>query len=223
MRASNTPVVSVSTRGGPFEGVSAAAVRRRAEKMLGHLGLRDVELSIGLVDDAAIHELNRGFRQKDKPTDVLAFPMLDALPRTPGRKPKRGEPKAPELGEVTGLLGDVIISIETAERQARENNRPLGEELTMLLAHGLLHLLGFDHMTNAEERAMTEATRELEQAAATRTASIGPGERRPKSSPAALKTKGAEGKKAAAAPRKSRAGEQTGTKAGTKKARPAGR
>ncbi|HLM73462.1 MAG TPA: rRNA maturation RNase YbeY, partial [Polyangiaceae bacterium] len=189
----------------------------RAEKMLGHLGLREVELSIGLVDDAAIHELNRSFRKKDKPTDVLAFPMLDALPTTPGRKAKRGEPRAPELREVTGLLGDVIISIETAERQARENNRPLGEELTMLLAHGLLHLLGFDHMTDAEERAMTEATRELEQAAATRTTATRPGERRPKSSPAArktLKAKGAEGKAAAAAPRKSRAVKQTKSKRG---------
>jgi probable rRNA maturation factor len=71
---------------------------------------------------------------------------------------------------VTGLLGDVIISIETAERQARENDRPLSEELTMLLAHGLLHLLGYDHLTDAEERAMTEATRELEKAAASRAA-----------------------------------------------------
>lgn len=183
----SAPIVSVSTRGGPFEGVSVAMVRRRAEKMLGHLGLRDVELSIGLVDDAAIHELNRSFRRKNKPTDVLAFPMLDALPKTPGRRAKRGEPKAPELVEVTGLLGDVIISIETAERQARENQRPLADELTMLLAHGLLHLLGFDHLTDAEERAMTEATRDLEQAAAARTARTATtartGERRPKSPP----------------------------------------
>ena len=180
------PIVSVSTKGGPFEGVSAAAVRRRAEKMLDHLGLQDVELSIGLVNDAAIHELNRSFRKKDKPTDVLAFPMLDELPATPGRKAKRAaKTKGPEVRELTGLLGDVIISIETAERQARENDRPLADELTMLLAHGLLHLLGFDHLTDAEERAMTEATRDLERAAVTRTAKTtktGPGGRRPKSS-----------------------------------------
>lgn len=162
------PVVSVSTRGGPFEGASAAAVRRRAEKMLEHLGLKHVELSIGLVTDEAIHELNRSFRKKDKPTDVLAFPMLDALPRTPGRKARRGEARAPEISEVTGLLGDVIISIETARRQAEENKRPLGDELTMLLAHGLLHLLGYDHQTDAEEREMNEATRALEGAATSR-------------------------------------------------------
>jgi probable rRNA maturation factor len=176
------PVVSVSTRGGPFEGVSAAGMRRRAEKMLAHLGLKHVELSIGLVDNEAIHELNRSFRQKDKPTDVLAFPMLDALPRTPGRKAKRGEPqdRAPELGEVTGLLGDVIISIETARRQAEENSRPLLEELTMLLAHGLLHLLGYDHQTDAEERAMNEATRDLERAAAARGGATRAAEQAPK-------------------------------------------
>lgn len=169
------PVVSVSTRGGPFEGVSPAGVRRRAEKMVARLGMKGVELSIGLVDDAAIHELNRSFRHKDKPTDVLAFPMLDALPKAPRPKRKAGEKRAgggalelPELGGVSGLLGDVIISIETARRQARENSRPLVGEVTMLLAHGLLHLLGYDHQTDAEEREMTEATRELERAAAAR-------------------------------------------------------
>lgn len=184
MRANLKNTVSVSTRGGPFEGVSAAGVRRRAEKMLDYLGIRGVELSIGLVDDAAIHALNRSFRKKDKPTDVLAFPMLEELPETPGRKPKRGRKKGPAIGELTGLLGDVIISIETAERQAQENNRPLTSELTMLLAHGLLHLVGFDHLTDAEERAMTEATRDLEEAAAAR-AIAKTGERRPKSPPAA--------------------------------------
>jgi probable rRNA maturation factor len=179
--------VSVSTRGGPVEGVSAAGVRRRAEKMLEHLGLEGVELSVGLVNDAAIHELNRSFRHKDKPTDVLAFPMLDVLPKTPGRRGTRGA--APALREVTGLLGDVIISIETAERQARENDRPLSEELTMLLAHGLLHLLGYDHQTDAEERAMNEATRDLERAASARGGVTRAAEQAPK--PAARRKTGA--------------------------------
>src|SRR5690348_16026127 len=118
-------------------------MRRRAEKMLQHLGLSGVELSITLVDDPTIHMLNRDYRRKDRPTDVLAFPQ------SPG----------------SGLLGDVVLSIETARRQARRRRRPLLGELTMLLAHGLLHLLGHDHQTSAEEREMIARTRELEAAA----------------------------------------------------------
>jgi len=154
-------VVSVSTRGGPFEGVSAAVIRRRASKMLAHRGLRGVELSIALVGDAAIQELNRVYRHKDKPTDVLAFPMNDHA----------GHAEAGAgAGEPSGLLGDVILSIETARRQAQARRRPLLDELTMLLAHGLLHLLGYDHQTDDEEREMNAQTRELEQAAAGRAA-----------------------------------------------------
>lgn len=117
--------------------------------MLDHLRLTDVELSIALVSDAVIRELNRDYRRKDKPTDVLAFPMNEV----------------PAGAPVSGLLGDVILSIETARRQAEANSRPLLAELTMLLAHGLLHLLGYDHQTDAEEREMTALTRELERAA----------------------------------------------------------
>jgi probable rRNA maturation factor len=144
-------VVKVSTQGGPFVGVSARVIKGRAEKMLSHLGLARVELSVALVDDAAIHALNREFRHKDKPTDVLSFPQLDPVPEV-----------------VTGLLGDVILSIDTARRQAKKHRRALLAELTMLLAHGLLHLLGHDHRDDAEERAMTARTRELEAAAAAR-------------------------------------------------------
>jgi probable rRNA maturation factor len=140
-------LVQVTTRGGPFAGVSAAVMRRRAEKMLQHLALSGVELSIALVDDPTIHHvLNRTFRRKDRPTDVLAFPQSPA----------------------SGLLGDVVLSIETARRQARSRRRPLLGELTMLLAHGLLHLLGYDHQTDAEEREMIVRTRELEAAARAR-------------------------------------------------------
>jgi probable rRNA maturation factor len=119
--------------------------------MLAHRGLRAVELSVALVDDDAIHELNRTYRKKDKPTDVLAFPLLDPVPAQP-----------------VGLIGDVILSIETARRQAKKHRRSLLDELTMLLGHGILHLLGYDHQTDAEEREMTSLTRELEAAAAAR-------------------------------------------------------
>jgi probable rRNA maturation factor len=146
------PVVRVSTEGGPFRDASATVLRRRAEKMLGRLALRGAELSVALVDDATIHELNRRWRKKDKPTDVLSFALGE------------GEDVRPE----GGLLGDVILSVETARRQAAERRRPLLDELTMLLAHGILHLVGYDHRTDAEEAEMNARTRELEAAASAR-------------------------------------------------------
>jgi probable rRNA maturation factor len=149
--------ISLTTRGGPFPDVSAATLRRRAARMLDHLRLSGVELSIALVSDAVIRELNRDYRRKNKPTDVLAFPMNEP--------PASG---GPLTAPVSGLLGDVILSVETARRQAEANSRPLLAELTMLLAHGLLHLLGYDHQTDAEEREMTALTRELELAAGER-------------------------------------------------------
>ena len=145
-------VVRVSTQGGPFSDASSAVVRRRAEKMLTHLELGGTELSVSLVDDATIHGLNRTWRHKDKPTDVLAFPLGE------------GEAVRPE----GGLLGDVIVSVETARRQAAKRRRPLLDELTMLLAHGLLHLVGYDHQSDAQEEEMTALTRKLEAVASAR-------------------------------------------------------
>jgi probable rRNA maturation factor len=176
--AAGTPVVSVTTQGGPFAGLSAAAVRRRASKMLDHLALRGVELSVALVDDLTIHGLNKAYRRKDKPTDVLAFPMAEAY-AAGGRKRGARGPLDPVAW--SGMLGDVIISIDTAARQAAQRGRPLLDEITMLLGHGLLHLLGYDHKTNAEEREMTARTQELEAAAAARAARAGnPAESQPR-------------------------------------------
>jgi probable rRNA maturation factor len=125
---------------------------RRARKMLAALGLRRVELSIALVDAATIRALNARHRKKDKPTDVLSFPLLELA-----------------VGDAAaGALGDVILSVPTARRQASRRRRPLLAELTMLLAHGILHLLGHDHRTDAEDRRMTAKTRELERAATAR-------------------------------------------------------
>jgi probable rRNA maturation factor len=120
--------------------------------MLEHLELQHVELSIALVDDPTIRELNRDYRRLDRPTDVLAFAMEeggDAAPLDQGHR----------------LLGDVIISVPTARRQAKRHKRRLLDELTMLLAHGLLHLLGYDHANTREERVMKSLTSELEAAA----------------------------------------------------------
>lgn len=114
-------------------GVRAACVRADACRLLRVLGEAGAELSIGLVDDAEIHRLNCRYRGKDKPTDVLAFAMREG-------------PRAPGDGAV---LGDVVISLDTAARQARRTRRAVAEEVRTLLIHGMLHLLGYDHERSA--------------------------------------------------------------------------
>lgn len=121
--------------------------------MLALLQLEKAELSLLLSGDEHIHQLNKSYRGKDKPTDVLAFAMRegdfgrlhDALP--------------------TRLLGDVIVSIPTAERQAAAAKREPLAEVTMLVAHGLLHLLGWDHDTAAKDKKMRAETERLVAAA----------------------------------------------------------
>jgi len=93
------------------------------------------ELSLRLTDDASIQALNAQYRQQDKPTDVLAFAALEA-----------DIPKPYEMPESLPLyLGDIVISVDTAQRQAQEQGHNLQTELAWLAAHGLLHLLGWDH------------------------------------------------------------------------------
>ena len=105
-----------------------------------------LELCLRLVDDAEIRALNRDYRGHDRPTDVLAFALREA----PG-----GE-AAPHV------LGDVVVSVETAERQRRSS---LEDELVHLFAHGLCHLLGYDHGADREEAEMnTRIARMLETA-----------------------------------------------------------
>jgi probable rRNA maturation factor len=117
----------------------AAAARRlgaRARRYLAALGQDRADVSILVVNDAAIRKLNRAWRGKDRATDVLSFPHAD--PRD-------------------GLLGDVVVSLDTAERVAAAEGRPVGAELDRYLAHGLLHLLGHDHERPAEARRMAQA------------------------------------------------------------------
>ena len=130
---------------GPYAGVSRADVARRARAMLEAIQMKDRELSILLTGDNQIQKLNRIYRRKNRPTDVLAFSQHEG-----------------ELGDrADRLLGDVVVSIPTARRQAEARNRDLVSELTMLLAHGLLHLLGWDHETPAKDRRMQVETGRL--------------------------------------------------------------
>ncbi len=142
--------VFVTRRAPKSAQLKSPLVRRMAEKMLRHLGLEESELSILLCDDATIHGINLEHREKDKPTDVLSFPQAEF--------------KSPEVvrkGHDLRLLGDVVISIDTAERQARGRKRPLEDEVRFLLAHGILHLFGYDHATKEEKAVMTKKTRVL--------------------------------------------------------------
>lgn len=120
--------------------------------MLAEIGAEGAELSVMLTNDAQIRELNAKHRKKPKPTDVLSFPM-DAEGDGPSR--------------VTRLLGDVVISLETAARQAQKRRHELISEVTHLLAHGILHLVGHDHRTDREERIMNAAAAKLIRAATT--------------------------------------------------------
>jgi probable rRNA maturation factor len=130
---------------GPWRGVSRADVTRRARAMLAALQMNDAELSILLTGDDQIRNLNRVYRKKNRPTDVLAFAQREG-----------------EHGERAGrLLGDVVVSIPTTRRQAEAAGHDLGAELTMLLAHGLLHLLGWDHDTPSRDRRMRRETQRL--------------------------------------------------------------
>lgn len=119
-----------------------ALIKKRVELMLTSLQMQKSEVSILVTDDEEIRILNREYRDTDKATDVLSFAMQE------------GE-GARFAGDV---LGDIVLSAPTAARQAREAKRPLRDEATMLLAHGLLHLLGWDHATAAEDRKMRAKT-----------------------------------------------------------------
>ena len=135
---------------GRYKGVSRSVVLRRARAMMRALQMADHELSILLTDDDQIKVLNRVYRKKNRPTDVLAFAQREG-----------------PLGARSGhLLGDVVISVPTARRQARARRRGLTSELTALLAHGLLHLIGWDHDTPSKDRRMRRETRRLCDAAA---------------------------------------------------------
>jgi len=139
---------SVLRRAPGSPALSPSVIRRIADAMLLELELEQAELSVLLTNDAEIHALNLQHRDQDKPTDVLSFPLDEG---------------GGADGAVSGtrLLGDVVISLDTAARQARGRKRELLPEVRFLLAHGILHLIGYDHGNPVEKRAMTAMTRRL--------------------------------------------------------------
>ena len=122
------------------------------EKTFNHLHLTcEAILSVSFVDNEFIHKMNREYRDVDRPTDVISFAFLD------------GNEDRDAILHSKGLvtLGDIYISVERAKEQAEEYGHPLRRELSFLFVHGLLHLLGYDHMTKEDEEVMFKLQDEI--------------------------------------------------------------
>ena len=127
-----------------------AAAVRRAILTVGRLyGAEDAEVSVTLTDDAHIHVLNRDYRGVDRSTDVLSFALAES---------EEPEVIGAETGEV---LGDLVISLERVEAQAKEYGHTQLRELSFLAVHGMLHLLGYDHIEETERLEMEEEQRHV--------------------------------------------------------------
>ena len=131
-------------RRGAGQNYPARAVKNTALEVLRLLNREQAELSLALVGNSEIRQLNAKYRKKDYATDVLSFPAAENLP-----------------GPIR-LLGDVVISVDKARAQAKERGRTLKEELATLLIHGIVHLLGYDHERSARDaRAMGRLERKI--------------------------------------------------------------
>lgn len=126
--------------------ISTQSIRETAGKLMEALGKADAELSLLIVDDVQIAEINRDYLGRTGPTNVIAFPMGgDGFPQV-----------QPEL------LGDVVISVQTADREAADAGYNTEERFTELLIHGILHLLGYDHETGEKDaEEMEEKSKQL--------------------------------------------------------------
>ena len=128
-----------------WRGIRKREVAGKARAVLDLLGSREAELSILLTGDEEMRQINADYRGIDRPTDVIAFAMREG-----------------DFGDLHAeILGDVVISIDTAKRQAEERGNSLWEELLFLLVHGILHLHGYDHEQGAKMKVEMEA-KELE-------------------------------------------------------------
>jgi len=121
--------------------IDAGKIRRAAKRILSGLGFQGYELSLVIVDDREITRLNRQYFHRSRPTNVISFPMAAEDPASLPSK----------------ILGDVVISAETAKRQAEEAGGKAKDEILFLLIHGILHLAGYDHEGTADERKKMEA------------------------------------------------------------------
>ncbi len=145
---------------------------KRIQKMCwticSHLGVADYDLAVQFVGQGAIQRLNKDFRGKDKPTDVLSFPQVQwTKPKSVrtqiGVPSARSElsKKSPRDSLPREPLGDLVISLDMAAENAENIGQPLDREVCFLLVHGILHLCGHDHMVKQEEKRMLSCQRRL--------------------------------------------------------------
>ena len=137
-------ILSTYPEGLSFPEEIAANVRAAAEKAAELYGVPTAEVSITLTDNAYIHALNRRYRNIDRPTDVLSFALNEGV-----------EPEV-KNGPAINVLGDIIISVERAQAQAAEYGHSLRREMAFLTVHGMLHLLGYDHIDAADRAEMQQ-------------------------------------------------------------------
>ena len=120
--------------------ITPEEIRKKAQVILNALDNPDAELSILIVDDPQIEILNRKYLNREGPTNVIAFPMLEG-----------------DFSQISPqLLGDVVVSIETAERERINSGLSLEERFTQLIIHGILHLFGYDHEEDENEAELME-------------------------------------------------------------------
>ena len=132
------PVIEVSITSPLWDTIDGEAIVRRAVAAAATPETAERELSVMLTDDAAIRALNAQWRHKDEPTNVLSFP-------SPGN----------------GMLGDIVIAYETTAREAEAEHKPLAHHLSHLAVHGFLHLLGYDHESDADADVMEQLERDI--------------------------------------------------------------
>jgi probable rRNA maturation factor len=122
-----------------------AGIRRDVRKALELLGIGERELSLMFVDDEGIRTINRDYLRRDRPTNVIAFSLSEG-----------------PFGEVNpGMLGDVVVSVETAGREADAAGIPVGDAILNLILHGILHLSGYDHETSGGQARIMSAVQEV--------------------------------------------------------------
>jgi probable rRNA maturation factor len=139
------PLIQVSVNQSRIK-INQERIESAARRILNALGYTESELSVLIVDDAEMAEINREYRQVGHATDVLSFPMLEG--------------EFPDISPE--MLGDVVISAETAREISRQTGAPLDSIMDLLLAHGILHLLGYDHESSEEKAAaMKRKTEEI--------------------------------------------------------------
>jgi probable rRNA maturation factor len=144
--------------------IKSSELQNYARRIKQALQIEDRDFNLCFVDDGAIRELNATYRGKPQPTDVLSFPWCSGEngrtreAESPGRMTPEGDASDRVNSEFEGFLGDIVISVPAARRNAQAEGHSMAAEIRMLILHGVLHLLGYDHETDQGEMTAKELT-----------------------------------------------------------------